>query len=253
MVLAVIAVLILFFFWPVILAGIIIFLIWMFWPEKKWQCLGCYKKFHRENNCKEHSKNCEENRRREERNRQQEENRRREEEQRSRRKYRHRWGKNRDSSIYDNPFDDEFWDDDFSEDDKKYWDEQEEFWKDVDPEWFYNRRGDYYHSHKNFKKEQEYWKKRYSEHKRQYEEAKKEYDRAYEELFGKLNKIDVKKCYKKLGLATNATFDEVKKQFRILALKYHPDKCKNKKIGEEKFKEIFEAYETIKNSVTDKA
>ena len=62
MVLAVIAVLILFFFWPVILAGIIIFLIWMFWPEKKWQCLGCYKKFHRENSCKEHSKNCEENR-----------------------------------------------------------------------------------------------------------------------------------------------------------------------------------------------
>jgi curved DNA-binding protein len=52
-----------------------------------------------------------------------------------------------------------------------------------------------------------------------------------------------------LGLATTATFDEVKKQFRKLALKYHPDKCKNKKVGEKKFKEIFEAYETIKNSV----
>ena len=66
MVLAVIAVLVLFFFWPVILAGVIIFLIWIFWPEKKWQCLGCNKKFHRENSCKEHTQNCEENRQREE-------------------------------------------------------------------------------------------------------------------------------------------------------------------------------------------
>ena len=48
---------------------------------------------------------------------------------------------------------------------------------------------------------------------------------------------------------TTATFDEVKKKFRILVLKYHPDKCKDKRVGEEKFKEIFEAYETIKKSV----
>ena len=67
MVLAVIAVLVLFFFWPVILAGVIIFLVWIFWPEKKWQCLGCNKKFHRKNSCKEHTQNCEGNRLREER------------------------------------------------------------------------------------------------------------------------------------------------------------------------------------------
>ena len=246
MVLAVIILLILFFFWPVILAGVIIFLIWMFWPEKKWQCPGCNKKFHRENSCKEHTQFCDENRRREEVNRKQEEDRRREQQQRDRKKYRHRWGKNRDSSFYDNPFDDEFWKDDVYGDDQEFWDEQEEFWQDVDPEGFYNRRGDHYHSQKNFKEEQEYWK-------RQYEEAKKEYDKAYEELMGHLDKKDVKKCYKKLGLATTATFDEVKKQFRKLALKYHPDKCKDKRVGDKKFKEVFEAYETIKNSVTSNA
>ena len=66
---------------------------------------------------------------------------------------------------------------------------------------------------------------------------------------GHLEKKDIKKCYKQLGLATTATFDEVKKQFRKLVLKYHPDKCKDKKAGKKKFKEIFEAYEAIKNSV----
>ena len=106
--------------------------------------------------------------------------------QRDRKKYRHRWGKNRNSSFYDNPFDDEFWKDDVYGDDQEFWDEQEEFWKDVDPEGFYNRRGDHYNSQKNFKEEQEYWK-------RQYEEAKREYDKAYEELMGSLNKKDVKK------------------------------------------------------------
>ena len=45
----------------------------------------------------------------------------------------------------------------------------------------------------------------------------------------------------------------VKKQFRKLALKYHPDKCKDKAKGEKKFKEIFEAYETIKCSMTNSA
>ena len=242
MILLGLAVMILFFFWPVILVGGIIFLAWMFWPEKKWQCLGCNKKFHRENSCKEHTQNCEGNRQREEEIRQREENRHREEEQTNRKKYRHRWGKNRDSSFYDNPFDDDFWKDYVYGNDQESWEDDEEFWKERDPDWFYNTRGNHYHSQRNFEEEQEYWK-------RQYEEAKREYDKAYEELMGHLDKKDVKKCYKKLGLATTATFDEVKKQFRKLALKYHPDKCKDKKTGEKKFKEIFEAYETIKNSV----
>ena len=244
MALLAIGVLILFFFWPVILVGIIIFLVWMFWPEKKWQCLGCNKKFHREKSCKEHIQNCDGNRHREERIRQEKENTKREQESEGQKKYRHRWGKHRDSSFYDNPFDDDFWKEDVYGNDQKSWEEDEEFWKYRDPEWFYNTRGDYYHSQRNFREEQEYWK-------RQYEEAKREYDKAYEELLKELDKPDVKKCYKKLGLATNATFDEVKKQFRRLALKYHPDKCKDKAKGEKKFKEIFEAYETIKCSMTN--
>jgi len=234
-------VMIIFFFWPIILGAIILFIIWMCWPEKKWQC-SCGKKFYSEKSCINHSENCEVNKRvnkeREESERRQRENR----QEQGRSKYRHRWGKNRDSSFYDNPFDDDFWKDDVYGDDQEFWDEQEEFWKDVDPEGFYNRRGDHYHSQKKFKEEQEYWK-------RQYEEAKREYDRLYEELLGKLNEKDVKKCYKKLGLTTTATFDEVKKKFRILVLKYHPDKCKDKRVGDKKFKEIFEAYETIKKSV----
>ncbi len=241
MTLLVIGFLILFFFWPVILVGGIIFLVWIFWPEKKWQCPGCDKKFHKEKSCKEHTQNCEQNRR------QKTENKHQEEQKRQRKQYRHRWGKNRDSSFYDNPFDDDFWKEDvYGNDQREKWEEDEEYWKDKDPEWFYNTRGDYYQSQKNFREEQEYWK-------RQYEEAKREYDRAYEELMKELDKPDVKKCYKILGLATTATFDDVKKQFRKLVLKYHPDKCKDKRKGERKFKEIFEAYETIKNSVTSNA
>ena len=79
MILLGVAVMILFFFWPVILVGGIIFLAWMFWPEKKWKCLGCDKKFHRKNSCDKHAQFCEQNRRREERNRQEKERRRKEE------------------------------------------------------------------------------------------------------------------------------------------------------------------------------
>ena len=63
------------------------------------------------------------------------------------------------------------------------------------------------------------------------------------------------KCWRKISNSLKkkiyfiSNFQLLKKQFRKLALKYHPDKCKDKKTGEKKFKEIFEAYETIKNSV----
>src|SRR5271156_2246478 len=51
--------------------------------------------------------------------------------------------------------------------------------------------------------------------------------------------------YETLGVARTATEDEIKKAFRTLARKYHPDVAKDKKAGEAKFKEINEAYEVL--------
>ncbi|XP_037044760.1 dnaJ protein homolog 1-like [Bradysia coprophila] len=53
-----------------------------------------------------------------------------------------------------------------------------------------------------------------------------------------------KDYYKILGIARNATDDEIKKAYRKLALKYHPDKNKAAS-AEERFKEIAEAYEVL--------
>lgn len=57
--------------------------------------------------------------------------------------------------------------------------------------------------------------------------------------------------YAVLGIDHSATDDEVKKAYRRLAMKYHPDRVENmseeiKKNAEKQFKEINEAYETIK-------
>ena len=57
--------------------------------------------------------------------------------------------------------------------------------------------------------------------------------------------------YKVLGIDKSATDDEVKKAYRRMAMKYHPDRVETmgeeiKKNAEKQFKEINEAYETIK-------
>ena len=51
--------------------------------------------------------------------------------------------------------------------------------------------------------------------------------------------------YKILGVERNATEQEIKKAYRKLALKYHPDRNPGKKDAEEKFKEINEAYQVL--------
>jgi curved DNA-binding protein len=51
--------------------------------------------------------------------------------------------------------------------------------------------------------------------------------------------------YQTLGVARTASEDEIKKAFRALARKHHPDVAKDKKAGEAKFKEINEAYEVL--------
>jgi molecular chaperone DnaJ len=57
---------------------------------------------------------------------------------------------------------------------------------------------------------------------------------------------DTKKdYYEVLGLNRNATSAELKKAFRKLARKYHPDVNPNDKVSEQKFKEMNEAYEVL--------
>lgn len=53
-----------------------------------------------------------------------------------------------------------------------------------------------------------------------------------------------KDYYSILGISKNASEDEIKKAYRKLALKYHPDKNKSPE-AEEKFKLIAEAYEVL--------
>ena len=50
-------------------------------------------------------------------------------------------------------------------------------------------------------------------------------------------------CYEVLGLERTTDAEEIKKAYRRLALKYHPDKNPGDKAAEEKFKELGEAYE----------
>ncbi|GAB4375399.1 MAG: J domain-containing protein [Salibacteraceae bacterium] len=57
--------------------------------------------------------------------------------------------------------------------------------------------------------------------------------------------MEYKDYYKILGVSKSATQDEIKKAYRKLAVKYHPDKNQGNKNAEEKFKEISEAYEVL--------
>lgn len=54
-----------------------------------------------------------------------------------------------------------------------------------------------------------------------------------------------KDYYKVLGIEKSSSHDDVKKAFKNLAKKYHPDKNPGDKAAEEKFKEISEAYEIL--------
>lgn len=51
--------------------------------------------------------------------------------------------------------------------------------------------------------------------------------------------------YEVLGVAREASVDDIKKAFRRLAVKYHPDKNPNDTTAEERFKEAAEAYEVL--------
>jgi curved DNA-binding protein len=54
--------------------------------------------------------------------------------------------------------------------------------------------------------------------------------------------------YKTLGVGKDASIGDIKKAYRKLAMKYHPDHTKGDKAAEEKFKKITEAYAVLSDS-----
>ena len=53
--------------------------------------------------------------------------------------------------------------------------------------------------------------------------------------------------YDTLHVGRDASLDEIKKSYRKLAMKYHPDQNQGDKKAEQRFKEINEAYATLKD------
>lgn len=64
--------------------------------------------------------------------------------------------------------------------------------------------------------------------------------------------VEFKDYYQILGVPRTASDEEIRKAFRKLARRYHPDIAKDKAIAEEKFKEINEAYEVLGDPVKRK-
>lgn len=54
--------------------------------------------------------------------------------------------------------------------------------------------------------------------------------------------------YEVLGVSKTASQDDIKKAYRALAMKYHPDRNPNDKSAEEKFKEVQEAYSILSDA-----
>lgn len=60
--------------------------------------------------------------------------------------------------------------------------------------------------------------------------------------------MEYKDYYQVLGVGRGAGSDEIKKAYRKLALRYHPDRNPNDKQAEDKFKEVNEAYQVLSDA-----
>ena len=58
---------------------------------------------------------------------------------------------------------------------------------------------------------------------------------------------DEKDYYKILGVERTATADEIKRAYKKVAIKYHPDRNPGNKEAEEKFKQAAEAYDVLRD------
>ena len=57
-----------------------------------------------------------------------------------------------------------------------------------------------------------------------------------------------KSLYDTLGVAKNASQDEIKKAYRKLARQYHPDRNAGDEASEERFKEVQQAYDVLSDA-----
>ena len=123
-----------------------------------------------------------------------------------------------------------------AEDERRTMEFWEEFWEDNNPE------------------EQSWQKAIFDETFEDEQEQEEDFEDAWQEFKDQFEQEcedeDYAEYYKTLGLTQGATYEEVKRRFRELALKYHPDRYKgNKQTAAEKFKNIFEAYNKIKEEM----
>lgn len=63
----------------------------------------------------------------------------------------------------------------------------------------------------------------------------------------------MKDYYYFLGVSPDASYEDIKKSYRKLSLKYHPDKNENDDFFADRFREIQEAYETLSDQVKRKS